>query len=402
MRGDVVCLSARRWGARFDRTHQWMARLARRGRVLVIEEPAIDAPRATPWMERIACADGLVVCVPHLPAALGDVRAHRAQAALLDVLLSQRAVEPALVWVAGGADAEARVARKLACGRALIVHDVGAAADDAPELAGPAEQLRDPRREADVVLAATATQLEHWRRRHRSAHLVPDGLDRAPIALARAAEHGEPSDQAHLHGPRIGIPLALDERVDAGALARLAGERAELTFVSIGDATDRAAALPVRPNLYFLGARRWEELPRYYAGWDVALLPLAPVADFAERGRVARGLDPRVALDLVAAGVPVVATPHPDLAPLASVVERAGAPDLLRIVPADRLAEAVDAALRQSACASTAGVPASGHARQDVLEACSWDASFARLEALLGEAIARREDPRAARLRSSA
>ena len=47
-------------------------------------------------------------------------------------------------------------------------------------------------------------------------------------------------------------------------------------FVLIGPVTKISPDdLPRAPNLHYLGPKSYDELPRYIAGWDVAMMPFA-------------------------------------------------------------------------------------------------------------------------------
>jgi UDP-galactopyranose mutase len=66
------------------------------------------------------------------------------------------------------------------------------------------------------------------------------------------------------------------------------------------------ASLPQRPNIAYLGAKTYAELPVYAAGWDVALMPFAINA-------ATRFISPTKTPEYLAAGLPVVSTPIIDV-----------------------------------------------------------------------------------------
>jgi glycosyltransferase involved in cell wall biosynthesis len=61
------------------------------------------------------------------------------------------------------------------------------------------------------------------------------------------------------------------------------------------------ASLPRRPNIHYLGAKTYQELPAYLGGWDVALMPFA-------LNEATRFISPTKTLEYLAAGKPVVST----------------------------------------------------------------------------------------------
>jgi glycosyltransferase involved in cell wall biosynthesis len=62
-----------------------------------------------------------------------------------------------------------------------------------------------------------------------------------------------------------------------------------------------AADLPSAPNLHYLGARPYEQLPEVMGGFDVALMPFA-------LNDATRSISPTKTLEYLAAGLPVVST----------------------------------------------------------------------------------------------
>ena len=64
--------------------------------------------------------------------------------------------------------------------------------------------------------------------------------------------------------------------------------------------------LPSRPNIHYLGAKSYKELPGYIAGWEVAMLPFA-------RNEATRFISPTKTPEYLAAGRPVVSTSIPDV-----------------------------------------------------------------------------------------
>jgi glycosyltransferase involved in cell wall biosynthesis len=129
-----------------------------------------------------------------------------------------------------------------------------------------------------------------------------------------------PADLARLPAPRLGYTGALDERVDAELLVRVAGDHPGGSVVVIGPVADARAARLVRaaPNVHLLGARPHAAMPAYLGGLDVALLPYrsTPVTDV---------VFPVKCLEYLASGLPCVATGLPELGDLDDVI--AVAPD---------------------------------------------------------------------------
>jgi glycosyltransferase involved in cell wall biosynthesis len=99
----------------------------------------------------------------------------------------------------------------------------------------------------------------------------------------------------------------IDERLDIDLVAKVADLRPDWQFVIIGPVVKiDPKSLPQRPNLHWMGARSYSELPSYLSGWDVAFMPFA-------RNEATRYISPTKTPEFLAAGVPVVSTPINDV-----------------------------------------------------------------------------------------
>jgi glycosyltransferase involved in cell wall biosynthesis len=168
----------------------------------------------------------------------------------------------------------------------------------------------------------------------------------------------------------------LDERLDTELVAAVADLRLDWQLVFLGPtAKIDPADLPHRPNIRYLGAKAYAELPTYLAGWDVALIPFA-------RNEATRFISPTKTPEYLAAGRPVVSTSIRDVA------EPYGRLGLARIAddPAAFVA-AAEASLQED--------PRDRLARADTFLAnTSWDATWSAMAELLAEVIeARTEAP---------
>jgi UDP-galactopyranose mutase len=128
--------------------------------------------------------------------------------------------------------------------------------------------------------------------------------------------------------------------------------------------------LPQRSNIHYLGPKKYEELPAYLAGWDVALLLFA-------RNESTRFISPTKTPEYLAAGKPVISTSIRD------VVRPYGEMNLVRI--ADSPTEFINAA---------EGLMGQGENREewlqrvdDFLAEMSWDKTWAQMSDLIQRAV---------------
>lgn len=367
---DLLCFSHLRWGFVFQRPNHLMARFARRRRTFFVEEPHFGEDVKSPRMHVSQDAHGVHVCVPHLPSGLAPVEAAAVQRTLLDRLLEKRGIRPEVLWFyTPMALAFADHLRA-----PLTVYDcmdeLSAFADAPPVLREREHALFE---RAHLVFTGGRSLYESKRHRHPNVHAFPSSVDAAHFARARARQE-DPSDQAGIPHPRAGYFGVIDERLDLDLIARLADERPALQLVMLGPVVKiDPATLPRRPNLHWLGMKKYDELPRYLAGWDVALMPFA-------LNEATRFISPTKTLEYLAAGKPIVSTAIRD------VVSPYGEEGLVEIADAAGFAHAVDAALAADLARHRA-------AADDFVARTSWDSTWTSMNSLIESACARRRAP---------
>ncbi|XXY14902.1 glycosyltransferase family 1 protein [Sorangium sp. So ce216] len=362
---DVICFSHLRFSFVFQRPQHLLTRCARRRRVFFFEEPLIDSE--LPRLEEAAAEHpGVRVATPHLPAGAGMSRASAMQRELLDDMMKRHAITDYVLWY--------YTPMALSFSRHLVpaatVYDC---MDELSAFAGAPPSLKQREaellRRADLVLAGGASLYEAKRALHPSVHALPSSVDVAHFARARSAPRAEPADQAAIPRPRLGFFGVLDERMDLELIAAVAALRPAWQIVLVGPVVKiDPATLPRAPNIHVLGQKRYEELPAYLAGWDVALLPFA-------RNEATRYISPTKTPEYLAGGKPVVSTSIRD------VVQPYGELGLARIADAPRdFVAAVEAALAEDRGLLLAR-------GDDLLGRSSWDATWARIERLLEGAL---------------
>jgi UDP-galactopyranose mutase len=207
-------------------------------------------------------------------------------------------------------------------------------------------------------------------------HPFPSSVDVAHFAKARSPQV-EPGDQASIPAPRLGFFGVIDERMDFALLEGVAKARRDWHLLLLGPVVKiDPATLPQAPNIHYLGPKSYDELPRYIASWDVALLPFA-------RNEATRFISPTKTPEYMAAGRPVVSTSIRD------VVRPYGQQALVRI--ADTVEEFV------AACAAAMAEDATARTRSadGFLRQTSWDGTWAQMRRLIDEARTRAVEPAA-------
>src|SRR6185503_16295895 len=156
-------------------------------------------------------------------------------------------------------------------------------------------------RQVDLVFTGGQSLYEVKRNQHPNVYAFPSSIDASHFGKARKAV-ADPDDQANIPHPRLGFFGVIDERFDAELLDQVAAKRPDWNFVIIGPIVKiDPNTLPKQSNIHYLGPKKYEELPDYLAGWDIALLLFA-------RNESTRFISPTKTPEYLAAGKPVIST----------------------------------------------------------------------------------------------
>ncbi|MBY0497977.1 MAG: glycosyltransferase family 1 protein [Cyanobacteria bacterium] len=366
---DLICLCHLRWNFVFQRPQHLMSRYARTRRVFFVEEPLFEdvaGPRVS-----IEARDGVLVVVPTLPRSYTPDQALVAQRAVMDQLIQAEGISRFVLWYYTPLAMKFAGHLKPAATVYDCMDELSAFKNAPAELVTVEQQLL---RCADVVFTGGQSLYEAKKHRHKNIHAMPSSVDVAHFAAARKIET-QPADQRHLARPRLGFYGVLDERLDIALLDGIAEARPDWQFVMLGPVVKiDPADLPRRPNIHYLGSKKYDELPAYIAGWDLALLLFA-------RNEATRFISPTKTPEYLAAGKPVVSTSIRD------VVSPYGDRDLVRIADSvPDFVRACEAALSEP--------PEPRRVRADVfLRGTSWDRTWAKTAALLDAAMADQPSP---------
>ena len=159
---------------------------------------------------------------------------------------------------------------------------------------------------ADQVFTGGYSLYEAKRTHHAQVRAFPSSIDFAHFARARYPQP-DPADQALIPHPRIGFSGVVDERFDVDLLRTLAHQQPHWQFVIIGPVVKiDPATLPRPANVHYLGLKAYADLPAYFSGWAVAMLPFA-------LNDSTRFISPTKTPEYLAAGLPTVSTPIRDV-----------------------------------------------------------------------------------------
>lgn len=363
---DLICLSHLRWGFVFQRPQHLMSRFARRQRVYFVEEPLFEKTDVA-VMRDVACPQtGVVVVTPVIPDVEKGRDVQHVVRHLLNGFMRRENIQRYVAWfytpmsleISPDVDPE------------LIVYDC---MDELSLFRGAPPKLCENETElfqrANLVFTGGVSLFEAKRNRHAHVYPFPSGVDVEHFAKARSLRKTA-SEQTSMPKPRIGYAGVIDERLDMELLDEVSRLRPLWQWVMVGPVVKiDPETLPKRDNVHWLGQKNYQELPRYFAGWDAAILPFA-------LNDATRYISPTKTPEYLAAGLPVVSTAIRD------VVSPYGNLGLARIA---RTPDEFVLALEQS---MSHGFSMKWRERADqFLQTLSWEDTWSAMARLIDDAI---------------
>ncbi len=224
-------------------------------------------------------------------------------------------------------------------------------------------------RRADLVVTTAQALQQAKAPLNPNTVLVPHGVDYEHFAAAVAGEHGCPADIADVPGPIIGFFGLLRDWVDLPLVAELARRRGEWHFVLIGGATGDVSRYRQIPNMHLLGPKSYADLPAYCAHFDAGVIPFVI-------NELTRAVNPIKLREYLAAGLPVVSSPLPEVLRYEQFVHIAES--------ADEWEAAIEAALGE-------GSPQARRQRSEAMAGESWPGRLEIICSRLGEDKARQD-----------
>ena len=243
------------------------------------------------------------------------------------------------------------------------VDEFAAFSDAGSEVAARERELL---KKSDIVLCSAAALFDRKKKHNTNTHLVTHGVDYEFFRKTVDPATPVAEELKSLPKPVLGFTGLLADWVDLPVLAELARRHPEWSIVLIGRADTDLSALDGLKNVHLLGHRPYHRLPQYLRGFDIALLPFV-------NNELTVNANPLKLREYMAAGLPVVASPIPEVARYAGQVA---------------LASSADEYEREIARLLERGDVGPSAARSAQMAQESWDAKVAQIESLLHETFA--------------
>jgi glycosyltransferase involved in cell wall biosynthesis len=160
---------------------------------------------------------------------------------------------------------------------------------------------------ADLVIVSAERLYQSKRPHNPNTHLVRHGVDFEHFRKALDPQTAVPPEIALLPKPIIGyFGLIAEEWIDLELLVRVAKAFPHASLVMLGKITMDVTPLRQLPNVHLLGRKPYETLSAYCKGFDVALIPFP-------QNEATLNSNPLKAREYLAAGLPVISTPVPEV-----------------------------------------------------------------------------------------
>jgi len=305
-----------------------MSRFAQTRRVFFIEEPVMADGDAR-WNISEPTRN-LIRCVPHLPHGTEPENHTGLIQQLVSELSLEWGIDKCVEWYYTPMMLE--WAERL--NSSVVVYDC---MDELSKFRFAPTRLFDLERrlfsKADLVFTGGNSLYNAKKKQHRSVHEFPSSIEASHFRQA-LFNREDPADQVSISRPRIGYAGVIDERIDLELIDAAAAAMPDWNFIMIGPVVKiDPELLPRRANIHYLGQKPYTELPMYFSGWDVGMMPFA-------LNESTEFISPTKTPEYLAAGLPVVSTAITD------VVRPYGEEGLVKIISdADSFVKGVKAAV---------------------------------------------------------
>lgn len=178
-----------------------------------------------------------------------------------------------------------------------------------PRMLAPLE--RELLRRVDAVVATAARLVETKVSASGRGYHLPQGVNYQHFSAPRDC----PAELRDLPRPIVGFAGGVGDAVDVETIHAISRALPNGSVVLVGPVTLDRARLDA-PNVRLLGPRPYAELPAYVQAFDVGIIP------YVENDWT-RAVDPLKLLEYLAAGVPIVSSPLPEVMKYAHAVTTA-------------------------------------------------------------------------------
>lgn len=159
---------------------------------------------------------------------------------------------------------------------------------------------------SNIVLASAKRLFVKMANLSNRVYYLPNGVWNKDFNRNKA--YSTPKDIIEISKPIVFFMGAIAGWVDLDLIDYISKKRPEYSFVFVGP--EIGESLPINSNIYFLGLKKYEELPTYLNEVKVAIVPF-------KLNNLTASVTPLKFFEYLSAGIPTVTTMFPDLLGLA-------------------------------------------------------------------------------------
>jgi len=291
---SLMCFSHLRWDFVYQRPQHLLSRFSNLFKIYFFEEPLLDASYRE-YLSFSKRGPNLYVIVPHLIAGLSELQINKILTGMVDKFLLNKDLDDFVFWYYS----PMAVAFSDKHNPKAVIYDCMdelSAFKNAPRALSALEKKL--MKNADVMFTGGNSLYEAKKNQHANVHPFPSSIEKDHFERARKIKQ-QPKDQLHIDGPKIGFYGVIDERFDIDLIKDIAERKPDWQIILLGPVVkiDREI-LPVNKNIHYLGPKKYQELPAYLSGWDVALIPFL-------LNESTRFISPTKTPEYLSAGIPV-------------------------------------------------------------------------------------------------
>ncbi len=325
---DVIYLSPIDWDYNCQRPQQLASRLAEQCNVLYIEPIGLrsfrvrDIPRAirriVKWVrkKKVKQSNKLHIYTPLYLPFLSSYICKKINEFLFVVaikkLCRKLGFNEPIIWITLPVDTAATLVDKL--NARLLIYDC---IDEYASFQKNSNHIRKTEieilKKSSLVFATSNHLFERMKKTNTNTYLIPNACDLSHFAQMRNSNMSIPSEISHIKPPIVGYIGAVSYCFDLELIEFIARSSTNLSIVIIGETHVDRSVLPVADNIYYLGQKKYLELPNYMKAFDVGIIPFK-VNDLTNT------INPVKLFEYLACGIPVVSTDLTEVKTYGSVV----------------------------------------------------------------------------------
>lgn len=159
---------------------------------------------------------------------------------------------------------------------------------------------------SDVIFTVNKQLYSQIKPINANTYFTQHGVDISHFGKALDSELPIPEDMKKIPHPIIGFFGLIEEWIDQDLFVYMAKLRPSWSFVLIGRAATDISRISAIPNIHLLGSHSYSKMPLYAKCFDVAIIPFII-------NELTLDSNPLKLREYLAAGLPVVSTPLPEV-----------------------------------------------------------------------------------------